>query len=141
MSNDLIDELWVDDGGMPYRTYDLEDRLIAFSASVIKFCSALPQTYALVHLAKQLIRSSTSAALNYGELQAAESRKDFVHKMKLSLKELRESLINLKIFEQIQHSHVDKSQLHILKDECNQLVSIFVASLRTISSSTSPNHS
>jgi four helix bundle protein len=60
-------------------------------------CNKLDGSYASQHMSKQLIRSATSAALNYGEAQSAESSRDFLHKMKISLKELRESLVNLKI--------------------------------------------
>ncbi|WP_241507285.1 four helix bundle protein [Aquimarina sediminis] len=77
--------------------YDIEARLIQFSINTILVCGKVEGNYASQHLSKQLIRSVTSAALNYGEAQSAESSRDFVHKIKLCLKELRESLINLKI--------------------------------------------
>ncbi|UGU17751.1 four helix bundle protein [Sinomicrobium kalidii] len=79
--------------------YDLEERLIRFSVDVILACGKLEGGFASQHLSKQLIRSTTSVALNYGEAQSAESKRDFLHKMKVCLKELRESLINLKIQE------------------------------------------
>ena len=79
------------------KAFDLEDRLVEFAARCINVSDALPSTKAGQHLAGQLCRSSTSPALNYGEAQGAESRKDFVHKMSICLKELRESLICLKI--------------------------------------------
>ncbi|MEM7185128.1 MAG: four helix bundle protein, partial [Bacteroidota bacterium] len=80
--------------------YDIQDRLIAFSADVISNHGMSRNNFASDHLTKQLVRSVTSAALNYGEAQSAESRRDFVHKMKICLKELRESQVNLKILEQ-----------------------------------------
>jgi len=73
------------------RIFDLEDRLIDFSVSVIKIADQLPKTYTGKHLGAQIVRSGTSPALNYGEAQSAESRRDFIHKMKISLKELRET--------------------------------------------------
>jgi four helix bundle protein len=73
------------------RKFDLEERLITYAVSVIKVIDTLPSNKATTHLGGQLIRSSTSPALNYGEVQAAESRKDFIHKMKIVLKELREN--------------------------------------------------
>ncbi|MFT5892293.1 MAG: four helix bundle protein [Dokdonia sp.] len=82
---------------MKGKKYDLEERLIQFAVSVILMCNKLDGSYASQHMSKQLIRSATSAALNYGEAQSAESSRDFLHKMKISLKELRESLVNLKI--------------------------------------------
>ncbi len=69
--------------------------MVKFSAMIIKNTSFLKNNYSSQHLIRQLIRSSSSAALNYGEAQSAESRKDFIHKMKLCLKELRESQVNL----------------------------------------------
>lgn len=80
--------------------YNLENRLIAFAVSILDLADKLPSTFAGKHLGGQLTRSGTSPALNYGEAQAAESRADFIHKMKIYLKELRESQICLKIIEQ-----------------------------------------
>jgi four helix bundle protein len=78
--------------------YDLENRLITFAIDIIKlFDHATTSSYSKIHLSKQLIRSSTAVALNYGEAQSAESTKDYLHKMRLSLKELRESHVNLRI--------------------------------------------
>ena len=78
---------------------DLEERLVSFSVSVIEMIQALPETTANKHLGIQLLRSATSTALNYGEAQGGgESKRDFIHKIKLVLKELRESLVCLKLF-------------------------------------------
>ena len=76
---------------------ELEDRLVDFAVAIIGVTEALPNTRAGSHVAGQLIRSGTSPAPNYGEARSAESRKDFIHKMKISLKELRETMIWLKI--------------------------------------------
>lgn len=112
------------------KKYDLEQRLIEFAIDIIKICNTLDGSYASQHLSKQVIRSSTSAALNYGEAQGAESSKDFVHKMKLCLKELRESLVNLKIQRGADISN-STNQVDVLMKENNELISIFVASIRT----------
>ena len=69
---------------------ELEDRLIDFAVRIINVVEALPSSKAGNHVAGQLIRSGTAPAPNYGEAQSAESRKDFIHKMKIALKELRE---------------------------------------------------
>jgi four helix bundle protein len=79
---------------------------------------------------KQIIRSSTSAALNYGEAQSAASTRDFQHKMKLCLKELRESLVNLKI-QKVIESIPDAKDLERLLKENKELIAIFVSSIRT----------
>jgi len=77
--------------------YDLEERLIKFSVLIIEIVNEMPNSKAGNHLAGQLVRSGTSVSLNYGEAQSAESRKDFIHKMKVILKELRETFVCLKI--------------------------------------------
>jgi len=75
--------------------YDLEERLVNFAIKIIDVVESLPRTRAGNHLAGQLIRSGTSPAFNYGEAQAAESRSDFVHKIGIVLKELKETRICL----------------------------------------------
>ena len=76
---------------MAERQYDLEDRLLSYSAQVVRLVESLPRTRAGNHIGGQLLRAGTSPYLNHGEAQAAESKKDFVHKMRICLKELRES--------------------------------------------------
>ena len=110
--------------------YDLEDRLIQFAVDIIIVCGKLEGNYVSQHLSKQLIRSATSAALNYGEAQSAESSRDFLHKMKLCLKELRESLVNLKIQKGAELVG-DIGKLNKLLEENNQLIAIFIASIKT----------
>ncbi|WP_405369632.1 four helix bundle protein [Nonlabens sp. Asnod2-A12] len=108
----------------------LEDRLIKFAIAVITACKHLDQSFASQHLSKQLIRSATSVALNYGEARSAESNRDFLHKMKIAIKELRETFVNLKI--QKGANTITKIELlDSLLDENNQLISIFVASIKT----------
>ncbi|MBE9510813.1 MAG: four helix bundle protein, partial [Bacteroidetes bacterium] len=82
------------------------------------------------HLSGQLVRSGTSVSLNYGEAQSTESRKDFIHKMKVILKELRETFVCLKI---IHLSKLYKTEKKIIKakKENNELISIFVKSIET----------
>jgi four helix bundle protein len=112
------------------KKYDLEDRLITFAITIMELVEDLPKNRAGNHIAGQLIRCGTSPALNYGEVQSSESQKDFIHKMKIILKELRETNICLKIIKRKplikQSQRLDK----IIK-ECNELISIFVSSIRT----------
>jgi len=110
----------------------LEERLIRFAIDIILLCKTIDKSFASEHLAKQLIRSSTSVALNYGEARSAESTKDFLHKMKISLKELRESYVNMKI-QKGANLIKDIVELNKLLDENNQLISIFVSSVKTAS--------
>ena len=111
------------------RKFDLDERLIEFAAVIIDVSESLPKTLAGNHLAGQLVRSGTSPALNYGEAQSAESRNDFIHKMKISAKELRETFNCLRIISKKQWYNDDK--LAKLLDENNQLISIFVKSIET----------
>ena len=110
--------------------YNLQQRLVWFSALIISNTSILKKSFAAQHLIKQLIRSVTSFALNYGEAQSAESKKDFIHKMKICLKELREPQVNLQILQQsnlIENKEIFQS---ILKER-NELVAIFTSSIKT----------
>jgi len=75
------------------KVFDLEDRLIDFAVRVITVAGSLPTNKVGNHISGQLIRSGTSPAPNYGEAQSAESRADFIHKMKVALKELRETRV------------------------------------------------
>ncbi|MBI2618794.1 MAG: four helix bundle protein [Ignavibacteriales bacterium] len=113
--------------------YDLEERLTNFAVRIIDIVESLPRTRTGNYLAGQLIRSGTSPALNYGEAQGAESRQDFIHKMKIIVKELRETRINLTI---IHRKKLSRSQNAFpeIADECRQLISIFVKSIKTAES-------
>ncbi|WP_348823883.1 four helix bundle protein [Flavobacterium aestuarii] len=91
---------------------ELENRLIDFAAAIIISASTFKANYAGNHLGGQIIRSGISPALNYGEAQSAESTKDFIHKMGICLKELRETFVCLKIVEKAKLS----SDLNNLND-------------------------
>jgi len=108
----------------------LEDRLINFAVQVISLSNEMPSTKAGNHLAGQLIRSGTSPALNYGESRSAESMKDFIHKLQIILKELRESYICLKIIWRAKLYQNDKL-LNPALAECDELILIFVKSIQT----------
>ena len=110
--------------------YQLEDRIIAFSASIIKLSRLLPNNFEGKHISNQLIRSGSSVALNYGEAQAGESRKDFIHKMKVSLKELRETFICLKLIREVELIKSNEELKNLIKEN-NELISIFVVSIKT----------
>lgn len=106
---------------------ELENRLINFSIMVVELIKSLPEDRITNHLIGQLLRSSTSPALNYGEALGAESRKDFIHKLGIVLKELRETLNCLKILSGTGYINSENATIK----ECNELVSIFVKSLET----------
>jgi four helix bundle protein len=111
---------------------ELEDRLIDFAVMVIGVVEDLPVSKAGNHIAGQLVRSGTSPAPNYGEARSAESRKDFIHKMKISLRELRETVIWLKIIAR-KRLAVEALTSGALK-ECGELIAIFISSTRTADS-------
>lgn len=108
---------------------ELENRLVEFASRVIDLVEALPKKAAAKHLGSQLLRSGTSPALNYGEARGAESPSDFVHKLRICLKELRETFICLKIIEK-RNWFVESRLLPILTEN-DELISIFVSSVRT----------
>jgi four helix bundle protein len=110
--------------------YDLEERLVDFAVRIIRITESLPKTTIGKHIAGQLIRSGTSPAPNYGEAQSAESRADFIHKIKIALKELRETRVWLLII--VRADLINPvSKLDSVLDENNQLISIFVTSIGT----------
>ena len=115
---------------MNKRNYDLEERLLNFAADIIRLVESLPRTKAATHLGGQLLRSGTSPLLNHAEVQAAESGADFVHKLRICLKELRESNRTLKLIGHV--PLVDESaNLGPLLGESEELIRIFVSSVRT----------
>jgi four helix bundle protein len=112
------------------KKFDLQERFIDFAVRIIKLTGNLPTTKAGKHICSQLLRSGTSPAANYGEAQSAESKPDFIHKLKISLKELRETEIWLKIIvraEIIQPS----MKLSPLLQETDELISILFKSIET----------
>lgn len=109
--------------------FDLEDRLVEFACMCLDVCELLPGTKSGQNLEYQLSKSGTAPALIYGEAQAAESRADFIHKMKMCLKEIKESRINLKIIRRkpvVVHEHIEKAF-----NESNELMAIFLTSIET----------
>lgn len=107
--------------------FNLEPRLIKFSSQCIRLYEGDKSTFVIEHLSKQLIRSATSAALNYGEAQGASSHRDFVHKMFIVLKESR---VNLKIHKEGQILK-NEDALDTCLSECEELIAIFAKSIRT----------
>jgi len=110
----------------------LEERLIHFAVITAAIINKVPNTNFANHLSGQLVRSCTSPALNYGETQGAESKKDFIHKMSVVLKELGESLICLRIIKRTKSFH-SKEPVNNAISECDELVSIFYRSVQTAS--------
>lgn len=109
---------------------DLEMRLVEYGARIVRLCRHLETSRAAAHVAGQLLRSGTAPLAHHGEAQDAESRRDFIHKLKLSLKELRESYRWLLL---IQKASLLRKPglLDPLITETDELIRIFVASTKT----------
>ncbi|RLD18097.1 MAG: four helix bundle protein [Bacteroidetes bacterium] len=103
--------------------FDLENRLVNFATKTIVFTRSLPKEYAAERLKEQLTRSTMSSALNYGEAQAAESRRDFKHKISIVLKELKESRVGMKILSRLEYGNTTSRT--VLQRECEELIAIF----------------
>lgn len=111
------------------RRFDLEERLLDYAIRTIRLVDALPATRAGRHVADQLLRCGTSPLANHGELQGAESRKDFVHKLKICLKEIREARRWLRLVHRV--PLLAPSKIDPLIAETEALIKIFAASIRT----------
>lgn len=110
--------------------YDLEERLIRFAIMISEVAEALPHTRLGNQIGNQMIRSGTSPALNYAEVKAAESVKDFIHKCSIILKELRETYVCLKIIAR-KPLVSNKSVYENVLLENNEPIAIFVKSIQT----------
>lgn len=115
---------------MQTRKYDLEDRLVDYTCRMIDVVEALPNTRTGNYIAGQLIRSCHSPTFNYGEAQAAESSKDFIHKVGVVLKELKECRTALKV---IRKKELIKpvSKLDGVYKETEELIAIVGKSIST----------
>ncbi|HEX3084070.1 MAG TPA: four helix bundle protein [Pyrinomonadaceae bacterium] len=110
----------------------IEERLVDFAVRIVKLSAGLPKTPAGRHIAGQILRSGTSPAPNYGEARGAESQADFIHKLRIVLKELNETSIWLRV---IQRSELIKSQLLAdIIQETGELCRIFVTTIKTTKS-------
>lgn len=112
------------------RRYDLEDRLLDFAVYVVELTESLPNTRAGNHIAGQLLRCGTSPLSNHGEVEAAESRKDFLHKLRICLKELRETKRWLRLVSRLKKLG-EPANLPACLNEVEELIRIFAASVKT----------
>jgi four helix bundle protein len=110
------------------RPEELQQRLVLFGVAVCRGLRGRERDPVIDHIVGQLVRSATSPAANYAEATAAESRRDFVHKMQLCLKELRESAVWPQFAEELDTGRASRSAV---RQECKELIAIFVASLNT----------
>jgi four helix bundle protein len=109
--------------------FDLEDRLLEFTVRLSKLVDALPNSRTGNHVAGQLLRCGTSPFANHGEVQAAESRKDFIHKLGVCFKELKEIRRWLRFIARVEL--LPTNRVRPLLIETEELIRIFSASIRT----------
>jgi four helix bundle protein len=110
--------------------FEMENRLIDFSVRVVESIELLEKKGVNLHLKDQVIRSCSACSLNYGEAQSAESRKDFIHKLGIVMKELRETQINLKMLNLL-NSDVPNGSLSDLIKENDELLAIIFRTIQT----------
>ena len=113
----------------PSKANDLEKRLIGFAAAIVTLSTKLPRTPQGRHICDQMLRSGTATAANYGEARGAESRADFIHKLKIVFKELSETTIWLEVT--AQSSLLPVEQVGPILSENRELCRIIGASIRT----------
>ena len=112
------------------RKYDLQERFVDYAVRIIKLSESLPETKSGKHICSQILKSGTSPAPNYGEAQGAESKADFIHKLKIALKELRETEVWLKIIVRAKMIQPSKKVASLL-GETDELISIVFKSIDT----------
>ena len=114
---------------MPNRAHELQVRVLNFSVEIGRITTRFPRSPLGVHLSRQLLRCGTSPAPNYAEAQAAESRQDFIHKMRICLKELRETMVWLQMTDRL--GLLRPEEVTRVEKECGELVAIFTKSVLT----------
>ena len=130
-TSESVGQVWeFREGSNRNRKFDLEARLLEFASAIIELSEMLPATRAGNHVAGQILRSGTSPYPNHGEAEAAESRDDFIHKLKICLKELRETRRWARLIQRKAWIKNDVTLLFVLA-ECDELVRIFHASIQT----------
>jgi four helix bundle protein len=118
------------EGNSDGKKYDLEERLLEFASTIIDLSEKLPNSRAGNHVSGQILRSGTSPYPNHGEAESAESRDDFIHKMKVCLKELRETLRWARLIGRKHWANDDPTLIFVLS-ESEELIRIFMSSIRT----------
>jgi four helix bundle protein len=130
-SNDSDDGRWtLHEDAAGGRKYDLEERLLEFASAVIDLSEKLPNSRAGNHIAGQILRSGTSPYPNHGEAEDAESREDFIHKLKICLKELRETRRWARLIKRKGWVKEDATLVFVL-GESDELIRIFFSSIQT----------
>ncbi len=111
------------------KAHGLQQRLVGFAAEIVQISAKLPKTMQGTHIAKQILRSGTAAAANYGEARGAESRSDFIHKLRIVLKELNDTGIWLDLI--VASSLASQDKYMGIVAENQELCRIIAASIKT----------
>ena len=117
------------DAGANAQRFDLKERLLEYAVRIIRVADALPPSKAARDVSDQLLRCGTSPLANHGELQGAESRKDFIHKLDVCLKEIREARRSPRLIHRV--PLLAAAKVERLRKETEALIKIFSASIRT----------
>ena len=125
-----VEVMEFDEGGGQNRKFDLEERLLEFASAIIDISENLPDSRAGNHVAGQILRSGTSPYPNHGEAEDAESREDFIHKLKICLKELRETRRWARLIKRKGWAK-DETTLIFILSEADELIRIFFSSIQT----------
>ena len=128
--NDTFSAWTLNDDESGKRKFDLEERLLQFASAIIDLSETLPNTRAGNHIAGQVLRSGTSPFPNHGEAESAESRDDFIHKLKICLKEPRETRRWARLIQRRSWAKNETALLFVL-NESDELIRIFMSSIRT----------
>jgi four helix bundle protein len=113
----------------PSRPQALQERLMSHASILLDISAKLPATPQATHVSRQLMRSGTAAAANYGEARAAESRSDFIHKLRIVLKELNETGVWLQLI--VRNSLLSPENMAAIVAENDELCRIIAASIKT----------
>jgi four helix bundle protein len=111
------------------KPHALQKRLVSFAAEIVHLSANLPKTLEGSHISKQVLRSGTASAANYGEARGAESRSDFIHKLRIVLKELNETAIWLQLI--VESSLISREKMEGMIAENQELCRIITASIKT----------
>jgi len=114
---------------MPTRSQVLQQRLVSHASAIVEACSKLPKTFQANHISRQLLRAGTAAAANYGEARGAESRADFIHKLRIVLKELNEAAVWIQLI--LKNSMLPAEKISGIASENEELGRIIAASIKT----------
>ena len=113
----------------PTRPQELQQRLVSHASEIVDACAKLPKTFQANHISRQLLRAGTAAAANYGEARGAESRADFIHKLRIVLKELNETAVWIQLI--LKNSMLPAEKISGIASENDELCRIIAASIKT----------